>query len=69
MQKGQMSFCNIETVMSNEDDQIIIAHYLVLGEDASRVLCPFQEDEDKLERIQWRHTRMIKGWKTTPPRR
>lgn len=55
--------------MLKEDNQVIIAHYLVLREDAPRVLCPFQEDEDKLERIQRRHKRMIRGWKISPLRK
>lgn len=54
--------------MLKKDNQVIIAHYPVLGEEAPRVLCPFQE-EDKLERIQRRHTRMIRGWKTSPLRK
>lgn len=55
--------------MLKKDNQVIIAHYPVLGEEAPRVLCPFQEEEDKLERIQRRHTRMIRGWKTSPLRK
>lgn len=55
--------------MLKEDNQVIIAHYLVLGEDAPRVPCPFQEDKDKLQIIQRRHTRMIRGWKTSPLRK
>lgn len=55
--------------MSKKDNQVIIAHYPVLGEEASRVLSPFEEDEVQLDRIQKRHTRMIRGWKTSPLRK
>lgn len=63
LQKGHISFCSIGTVMLKEDNQVIIAHYLVLGEDAPRVLYPFEEEEDKLEGIQRRYTRANRGWK------